>query len=298
MKILLTGSKGQLGQEVEQSGIRAGLDITPMDLPEIDITDYHMLARIFSELRPSIVINAAAYTAVDPAETQKDICYAVNLDGPANLTRLCDKYNARLIHVSTDYVFDGKGNTPYREDDPVSPINVYGHSKAEGEMAVIAGFGKHIVLRTSWLYGRYGKNFVKTMLRMGQEKKEIKVVNDQYGCPTCAYDLAKVIIIIAQQFSEGKSDDSGIYQYSGSGITTWYEFAVSIFQLAGEIGINKIPSVTPIPTSQFPTAAQRPLYTALDCTKIKMSFGVDLNSWKQSLKKTIQQIIEGQSWNC
>jgi dTDP-4-dehydrorhamnose reductase len=297
MKILLTGSKGQLGREVEKSGISAGLDITPMDLPEIDITDSNMLIRIFSELKPSIVINAAAYTAVDPAETQKDICYAVNLDGPANLTRLCDKYNARLIHVSTDYVFDGKGNTPYQEDDPVSPINVYGHSKAEGEKAVIAGSGKHIVLRTSWLYGRYGKNFVKTMLRMGQEKREIKVVNDQYGCPTCAYDLAKVIILIAQQFSEGKSDNSGIYQYSGSGITTWYEFAVSIFQFAGEIGINKIPSVTPIPTSQFPTAAKRPLYTALDCAKIKMSFGVELTPWRHSLKKTIQQIIEDQGRN-
>jgi dTDP-4-dehydrorhamnose reductase len=295
MNILLTGSKGQLGKEVEKLVVNAGLNIIPMDLPEIDITDPDMLNRIFSELKPSIVINAAAYTAVDLAETQKDICYAVNISGPANLTQLCDKYNARLIHISTDYVFDGKGNTPYQEDDPVSPVNVYGHSKSEGEKAVIAGSGKHIVLRTSWLYGRYGKNFVKTMLRMGQEKKEIKVVNDQYGCPTCAYDLAKVILIIVQQFLDGKSYNSGIYQYCGSGITTWYDFAVSIFQFAGEIGLNKLPLVTPIPTSQFPTAAKRPLYTVLDCSKIKTSFGVELYPWKQSLKKTIQQIIESQS---
>jgi dTDP-4-dehydrorhamnose reductase len=296
MKVLLTGSKGQLGQEVEKLGMNAGLDIIPMDLPEIDITDSEMLTQIFSDLKPSIVINAAAYTAVDLAETQKDICYAVNSAGPANLTQLCDKYNARLIHISTDYVFDGKGNTPYQEDDPVSPVNVYGHSKAEGESAVIAGSGKHLVLRTSWLYGRYGKNFVKTMLRMGQEKKVIKVVNDQYGCPTCAYDLAKVIIIIAQQL-ESKSDTWGIYQYCGNGITTWYDFAVSIFQFAGEIGFNKIPVITSIPTSQFPTAAKRPLYTALDCSKTKSSFGVEIYPWRQSLKKTIQQIIESQGWN-
>jgi dTDP-4-dehydrorhamnose reductase len=296
MKVLLTGSKGQLGQEVEKLGMNAGLDIIPMDLPEIDITDSEMLTQIFSDLKPSIVINAAAYTAVDLAETQKDICYAVNSAGPANLTQLCDKYNARLIHISTDYVFDGKGNTPYHEDDPVSPVNVYGHSKAEGESAVIAGSGKHLVLRTSWLYGKYGKNFVKTMLRMGQEKKVIKVVNDQYGCPTCAYDLAKVIIIIAQQL-ESKSDTWGIYQYCGNGITTWYDFAVSIFQFAGEIGVNKIPVITSIPTSQFPTAAKRPLYTALDCSKTKSSFGVEIYPWRQSLKKTIQQIIESQGWN-
>jgi dTDP-4-dehydrorhamnose reductase len=296
MKILLTGSKGQLGQEVEKLSINSGLDIVSTDLPEIDITDSDLLTRIFSDLKPSIVINAAAYTAVDLAETQKETCYAVNLAGPANLTRLCDKYNARLIHISTDYVFDGKGNTPYHEDDPVSPVNVYGHSKADGETAVIAGSGKHIVLRTSWLYGRYGKNFVKTMLRMGQEKKVIKVVNDQYGCPTCAYDLAKVIIIIAHQL-EGKSDNGGIFQYCGNGITTWYDFAVSIFQVAGAIGLNKIPLITPIPTSQFPTAAKRPLYTALDCSKTKSIFGVELNPWRQSLKMTIQQIFESQGWN-
>jgi dTDP-4-dehydrorhamnose reductase len=296
MKVLLTGSKGQLGREVEKLSINAGLNIIPMDLPEIDITDSDMLTRIFSDVNPSIVINAAAYTAVDLAETQKDICYAVNLAGPTYLTRLCDKYNARLIHISTDYVFDGKGNTPYQEDDPVSPVNVYGHSKAEGESAVIAGSGKHLVLRTSWLYGRYGKNFVKTMLRMGQEKKVIKVVNDQFGCPTCAYDLAKAIIIIAQQI-EDKSNNSGIYQYCGNGITTWYDFAVSIFQFAGKIGLNKKPLITPIPTSQFPTTAKRPLYTALDCSKTKRSFGVELNPWRQSLKKTIQQIIETQGWN-
>jgi len=297
MKILLTGSKGQLGREVVKAGINAGLDIISMDLPEIDITDSEKLIRIFSELKPSIVINAAAYTAVDLAETQKNLCYAVNLDGPANLTRLCGKNKARLIHVSTDYVFDGKADKPYREIDPVSPVNVYGHSKAEGEKAVLAGPGQHIILRTSWLYGRYGKNFIKTMLRLGQEKKTIQVVNDQYGCPTCAYDLAEVIIVIAQQLMENQSNNSGIYHYCGNGITTWYEFAISIFQLAGELGLKNMPLVTPITTSQFPTAAKRPLYTALDCSVIGKSFGVELKPWKYSLKKTIHQIIDSQGWN-
>jgi dTDP-4-dehydrorhamnose reductase len=297
MKILLTGSKGQLGQEVQKAGINADLEIVSMDLPEIDITDYENLDRIFSGFKPSIVINAAAYTAVDLAETQKNICYAVNTDGPANLTRLCGKHNARLIHISTDYVFDGKSNTPYRENDPVSPVNVYGHSKAEGEKAVLEGPGKHIIIRTSWLYGRYGNNFVKTMLRLGQEKKSIGVVNDQYGCPTCAYDLAEVIIFIVKCFLEGKSNNSDIYHYCGNGVATWYEFALSIFQIAGELGLSNVPSVTPITTSQFPTAAKRPLYTVLDCSKIKKCFGVELKPWKQSLKKTIHQIVDSQGRN-
>jgi dTDP-4-dehydrorhamnose reductase len=297
MKILLTGSKGQLGQEVQKAGINAGLDIVSMDLPEIDITDYENLDRIFSELKPFMVINAAAYTAVDLAETQKNICHTVNVEGPANLTRLCGKNNAVLIHISTDYVFDGSGNKPYRENDPVSPVNVYGHSKAEGEKVVLVGAGKHIILRTSWLYGRYGKNFVKTMLRLGKEKKSIGVVNDQFGCPTCAYDLAEVIIVIVKRLLGGKSNNSGIYHYCGNGITTWYEFAISIFQIAGELGLNNVPSVTPITTSQFPTAAKRPLYTALDCSKINKSFGVELKPWRQSLKKTIHQIADSQGWN-
>ncbi len=297
MKVLLTGSKGQLGREVEIVGINAGLEIISMDLPEIDITDFEKLDRIFSELKPSIVVNAAAYTAVDLAETQKNICYAVNKYGPENLTKLCYKNKARLIHISTDYVFDGSGNTSYRENDPVSPVNVYGHSKADGEKAVLAGPGKHIILRTSWLYGRYGKNFVKTMLRMGQEKKSIQVVNDQYGCPTCAYDLAEVIIVIVQRLLEGKSNNSAIYHYCGKGITTWYEFAMSIFRIAGELGLSNVPLVTPITTSQFPTAAQRPLYTALDCSEIEKCFGVKLKPWRYSLKKTIHQIIDSQGWN-
>jgi dTDP-4-dehydrorhamnose reductase len=297
MKILLTGSKGQLGQEVEKTGINAGLKIISMDLPELDITDYEKLGKIFSELKPAVVINAAAYTAVDLAETQKNICYAVNQSGPADLTRLCGKNNAHLIHISTDYVFDGRGNRPYREDDPVSPVNVYGHSKAEGEKAVLEGPDKYVILRTSWLYGRYGKNFVKTMLRLAQEKKSIQVVNDQYGCPTCAYDLAEVIVIIARRLLENKSSNAGIYHYCGKGITTWYEFAISIFQIAKELGLSHVPSVIPIDTSQFHTAAKRPPYTALDCSKIEKNFGIKLKPWRQSLEKTIHQIIDNQGWN-
>jgi dTDP-4-dehydrorhamnose reductase len=297
MKILLTGSKGQLGREVEIKGLNAGWDIISMDLPEINIADINNLTRIFSEIKPSIVINAAAYTAVDLAETQKNTCYAVNLKGPANLAQLCSQYNSRLIHISTDYVFNGKGNRPYQEDDPVSPVNVYGYSKAEGEKAVLFGSGDHIVIRTSWLYGRYGKNFVKTMLRMGREKKSIRVVNDQYGCPTCAYDLAEAIIVIAQRLIEKRSNYSGLYHFCGNSIITWYEFAVSIFQFAGELGISDIPVVIPIPTSQFPTAAKRPLYTALDCSKIKKVFEIDVKPWQKSLKKTIHQIITSKDSN-
>ncbi len=297
MKILLTGSLGQLGREIKEVAINSGLDIISMDLPEIDITDSENLRRIFSEVKPSVVVNAAAYTAVDLAETQKNICYAANSDGPANLARLCVKNNAQLIHISTDYVFDGNSKIPYSEDDPVAPINVYGKSKVEGETAVLSTPGRHIILRTSWLYGRYGKNFVKTMLRMGQEKESIQVVNDQYGCPTCAYDLADTIVAVIRWVSEENSNKSGVYHYCGSGITTWYEFAVSIFEIVKELGLKRIPLIKPISTSQYPTAAKRPLYTALDCSKIKKRFGVELKPWKQSLKRTIHQIIDGQSWN-
>ncbi len=298
MTILLVGSRGQLGREVEnKKAARSGSDMVAMDLPEIDITDLAKLSQMFSELKPSIVINTAAYTAVDAAETQADLCYAVNRDGPANLAGLCVKTGATLIHISTDYVFDGSGNTPYHEDDPVSPIGVYGKSKAEGENAVMARTGEHIVIRTSWIYGKYGKNFVKTMLRLAMEKDTLHVVNDQYGCPTCAADLAEAVLMIADFLEKQNGHEGGIYHYCGEGITTWYDFATSIFDIAAELGLAKVPKVVPVSTAQFPTAAKRPLFSALDCSGIEKSFGIGLRPWKQSLKRTIQEMVTRQGWN-
>ncbi|MFO8085835.1 MAG: dTDP-4-dehydrorhamnose reductase, partial [Desulfobacterales bacterium] len=270
MTILLVGSSGQLGREVIEKGkFLFGSEMVAMDLPEIDITEYSKLSDIFYELRPSIVINTAAYTAVDAAETQKDLCYAVNRDGPANLARLCRKSRAALIHISTDYVFNGNIKRPYNEDDPVCPLGIYGTSKAEGEKAVLAESDDCVIIRTSWLYSRHGKNFVKTMLRIAMQKDTIKVVSDQYGCPTCAADLADAVLVIAKALIKKTPQKHCLYHYCGKGITTWYDFAVSIFDIAGRVGLSKIPTVVPISTAQFPTAAKRPVFSALDCSSIE-----------------------------
>lgn len=292
MTILLIGSKGQLGQEIEKKGKTLfESNMVAMDLPEIDITDNRVLEKIFLNLAPSIVINTAAYTAVDLAETEKEICYAANFSGPSNLARLCKRNNATLIHISTDYVFNGKSNTPYGENDPVSPLGVYGESKAEGEKAVLAESDKHIIVRTSWLYGRYGKNFVKTMLRMGKEKDTLRVVSDQYGCPTCAADLAEAVLTVTGSLMNGMVPNRGIYHYCGEGVTTWYDFAVAIFDIAVELGFGPAPAIVPIPTEEYPTPAKRPDYSALDCTRIKRDFGIITFPWQKSLRKTIRDIL-------
>jgi dTDP-4-dehydrorhamnose reductase len=292
MTILLVGSSGQLGREVIEKGkVLFGSEMVAMDLPEIDITEFSKLSDIFYGLSPSIVINTAAYTAVDAAETQKDLCYAVNRDGPANLARLCRKSRAALIHISTDYVFDGKSKRPYSEDDPVCPLGIYGASKAEGEKAVLAESDNCVIIRTAWLYSRHGKNFVKTMLRVAMEKDTIKVVSDQYGCPTCAADLADAVLVITEALKKKAPPKRCLYHYCGKGITTWYDFAVSIFDIAGRAGLSKLPTVVPISTAQFPTAAKRPVFSALDCSSIEEDYGIKPRPWKQSLTSTIQNLM-------
>ncbi len=295
MTILLIGAKGQLGRELDLKGKALfGSDMTAMDLPEIDITDYSALADIFTRLAPSVVINASAYTAVDVAESQKELCFAVNRDGPAHLAKLCRKHQASLIHISTDYVFDGKAGRPYREDDPVSPIGVYGRSKAEGEKAVLTESGPHAVVRTSWLYGRYGNNFVKTMLRLAKQKDVIQVVSDQYGCPTSAADLAEAVLAMTDSVLKKKAFSHSVYHYCGEGITTWYDFAVAIFDISVRLGLKNIPAIKPITTAQFPTAAKRPAFSALDCSSIEKDFSIRLRPWRESLTRMLQDVVTSQ----
>ncbi len=298
MSLMLIGSKGQLGREVHRKCVSRGVPLVAVDLPEVDITDFSRVERLFEESRPSIAINAAAYTAVDLAESESRACYAVNRDGPLNLARACAEGDIPLIHISTDYVFDGKAGSPYRENDPVRPLGVYGRSKAEGERAVASGCRKHVVVRTAWLYGVFGKNFVKTMLRAGMERDCLKVVNDQFGCPTCAADLADAVLAVCASVAEeteGKKDGKpwGVYHYCGKGIATWYELAKEVFEIWRGLGAGKIPELIPISTSEYPTAAERPRFSALDCSGMERTFGVRQVPWRDSLRKTVEEIIAG-----
>lgn len=291
MKLLIIGSKGQLGSELVRKCKKNNFSFLALDLPEFNITDMSQVEKTLDDFKPSIIINASAYTNVDEAETDSKIAFSVNSDGPANLAVSCDKNRIPIIHVSTDYVFDGTKSQPYFESDPVSPLGVYGKSKEEGESKLRSILKQHIIVRTSWLYGTYGNNFVKTMLRLGNEKEIIKVVSDQYGCPTCAADLAEAVVDISKIIAQNFKIIWGTYHYCGLGITTWHKFAKTIFEIASQYQNYKVSSVDAITTAQYPTRTKRPAFSALDCGLIKKHFGINTKPWQESLKKTIKRML-------
>ncbi|MGE0083130.1 MAG: dTDP-4-dehydrorhamnose reductase [Desulfococcaceae bacterium] len=290
MNIMITGSKGQLGWELMRQG--RDFNLLGLDLPELDITRPENIAECAKDFQPDLLINAAAYTNVDKSESDVQTAFAVNKDGAANLADFCKKRNIPLIHISTDFVFDGKKTSPYLETDPVSPLGVYGKSKADGEEVVRKGLKEHIIIRTAWLYGVHGHNFVKTMIRLVQEREELGVVADQHGCPTCAADLAEAVLRVAQQICSDKDISWGTYHYCGKGIITWHGFTEKILELARPYFSIRTQKVNAINTAQYPTPARRPAYSALDCTRIRENFGVETKDWKESLKNTIVQIAE------
>jgi len=292
MKILITGSKGQLGWELCRHGSAGGFDIIPLDLPEFDITQPDIVKGVVSKSKASVVINAAAYTAVDKAESEPEMAYAVNRHGPAYLALACNEEKIPLIHISTDYVFDGNKKGPYFETDAVCPLGVYGKSKAAGEVEVRKQLREHIILRTSWLYGLHGQNFVKTMLRLGAERKVIRVVSDQNGCPTYAADLADAIMSIAEHILRGKSTAWGIYHYCGRGETTWHGFAETVFDLARRYDTLAVKKVEAIPTSEYPTPARRPANSVLDCSLIEKTFGLARKPWTETLAVMISRYYQ------
>ncbi len=292
MKIIIIGAKGQLGQELVSQSNDFSFEILGVDLPQLDITDIAQVESTITNFQPSLVINAAGYTNVDQAETEPGLAFAVNRDGPANLAVVCARSDIPLIHISTDYVFDGQKGSPYIEADPVSPLDTYGKSKAGGENKVSLNLKKHIILRTSWLYGVQGHNFVKTMLKLGQKKETIRVVDDQFGSPTCAADLAEVVLTLAAIIQEQPEINWGTYHYCGRGITTWYRFANAIFELARPYGSIITSRVEPITTAEYPTRAKRPPFSALDCSLINKYFGINTKPWQESLKITINRILE------
>ena len=268
---LITGCKGQLGTELSKllpNAICADIDV-------LDITDEKAVEDFVRENNIDVIINCAAYTAVDKAESDIDLAEKINIFGPKNLA----KTGAKIIHISTDYVFDGTNHKPYQPDEKTNPVSVYGKTKRNGELAVLENTEIAVIIRTAWLYSEYGNNFVKTMRRLGAEKAEINVVSDQIGSPTYAADLANAIVKIIPQMNK---ENSGIYHFTNEGICSWYDFAKEIMEMSGLKCLVK-----PIKSSQYPTAAARPFYSVLDKDKIKSVFGININHWKDSLKKCI-----------
>jgi dTDP-4-dehydrorhamnose reductase len=291
MRVMITGVNGQLGWELSRQVGRTNMEPILFDRDGLDISDQSMVARIFAVEKPDLLINAAAYTKVDLAESQPDTAFTVNRDAPGYLAQCCATAGIPMIHISTDYVFDGSRSDAYPESFPLSPIGVYGRSKAEGEGLVQKYLDRYLIVRTSWVYGIHGQNFVKTMLRHGREKDRIGVVSDQAGSPTSATDLAEALLLLASQIEEKKDIRWGIYHYCGQGITTWFDFARAIFDAAHLFGYPHTPLVAPIPTADYPTAVKRPAFSALDCRLISQYFGIIPRPWKESLIEVLKEIL-------
>jgi dTDP-4-dehydrorhamnose reductase len=290
--IIITGHKGMLGSDLLPLLINAGFDAVGLDVDELDITNAEDVLKHFKDVKPDLVINCAAYTAVDKAESDIDAAFAVNRDGPRNLAHACRDFNIPLIHISTDYVFDGTISTAYCEDDPVNPLGVYGESKWEGEECIRANLDRHIIIRTAWLYGVNGNNFVKTMIRLSKERNEIRVVSDQYGCPTWTGDLADAIVKVSEKIlKDSDGTPWGTYHYSGAGKTTWYDFTKAIVANKDrKEPTGKSVKVMPIPSCEYPTPTKRPECSALDCTKIIKNFDIRPRSWGEALELMFEEL--------
>lgn len=287
--VLVTGGSGQLASALAMS---AGVPVVRVGRPDFDFDRPDSIAAAFATASPWLVVNAAAYTAVDAAETDAEAAYRANRDGPERLAQLCAAAGVPLIHISTDYVFDGAKGTPYIEADPVAPQGVYGASKLAGEASVLARCPHTIVLRTSWVYSAVGRNFVLTMLNLAKTRDHLRVVADQVGCPTAAGDLAAAILAIATRIrAEGwQQRFGGVFHAAGSGWTSWHGLACAVFEEAGRHGAP-IPQVDPIPAAEYPTKAKRPADSRLDCSKLATVFNVTLPSWRPSLARTIDTIF-------
>jgi dTDP-4-dehydrorhamnose reductase len=279
-----------LAQELLPCLQQAGFSVVGRGRPGLDLTQKASIHAVFEEVRPDICINTAAYTAVDKAESDAAGAFAVNRDGVARLAEACRAVDMPLIHLSTDYVFAGTASRPYREEAPTAPLGIYGRSKWEGEEAVRVGHRKHLIVRTAWLYGHHGSNFVKTMLRLARERQVLRVVHDQHGCPTWSRDLAGALTVMCQRLAHAQEADFwGTYHFCNAGQTTWYDFACAIFAEASSSETLRVERVEPIPTTAYPTPAQRPAYSVLDCSKIQAVFGVTPRLWRDSLHNCMQE---------
>jgi len=292
MKILLLGSGGQLGRELVRQGAKGNFDIVAMSQRDVNITVQSQLRSAMASSTFDCVINAAAYTSVDTAENQLNTANSVNRDGAAYVAEVAHAYSLPLIHFSTDYVFDGHKDNPYSPGDPVNPINAYGKSKEAGECEIRRRAREHVILRTSWLYGVQGENFVRTMLNLAQTQELIKVVNDQFGCPTSAANLADATLQIAQKIVTRRSHiDWGTYHYCGKGKTNWYEFAKFVFETALP-DAERRPSLVGISSAEYFQAAQRPKNSILDCSTTREKFGIQQIWWKSSVDNVVKELLQ------
>ena len=291
MKILIAGAQGQVGKELVTIAKACGHEVIAASRGDLDVTKEAGVIAFIIEHQPDIVINAAAYTAVDKAEKEQDIAYEINSNGAKNLAIACSKQKIPLLHISTDYVFDGSKAEPYSESDKVSPLGVYGDSKWQGEQAVRQQLVEHIILRVAWVFGAQGNNFVKTMLRLGKERDELNVVADQFGGPSSAKNIAETLMTLAERYQKDKNLQWGTYHYCGMPKTNWYDFAKEIFKQAKEKGlISKTIQVNAITTAEYPTPAKRPSNSMLDCEKIKNTFAIEMPNWKEALKEVVKKV--------
>lgn len=287
MKILVTGRDGQVAQSLAER--HGGHELVFAARPDLDLADPASIERTVAAVNPALVISAAAYTAVDKAEDEPDLAMAVNGEGPGVLARAAAKIGAPVIHLSTDYVFDGSLDRPWREDDVVAPLGVYGATKLAGEQAVAASGATHAILRTAWVYSPFGANFVRTMLRLAETRDALTVVEDQFGCPTSALDIADGIMAVAAGLKDGRGAN-GIYHLAGTGETHWADFARAIFAESARRG-GPVAEVTGIPSSGYPTRATRPANSRLDCTRMAQTFGYRAPRWEESLVLVMRRLL-------
>lgn len=287
-RILLTGITGQVGQELQQTLAALG-EVVSIGRDRVDFSQPEAVQQVMETVQPAIVINAAAYTAVDQAESEPELATLVNATSPGILAKAANRIDAGLIHISTDYVFDGTQSSPYLETDATNPLGVYGSTKLAGEEAVRRACDRHFIIRTAWVYGAKGKgNFVKTMLRLGAAREELRVVTDQIGAPTWSNDLAAAIAQLVPQLA---ADTAGTYHYTNSGVCSWYDFAIAIFEEAQQLGFPlKIQRVIPITTPEYPTPAKRPAFSVLSLKKISALLGTHPPYWRQSLREMLREL--------
>lgn len=287
IKILVAGGNGQVGQNLAKYGPKFHVQIIALPHSELDITEPDSIHKAFSEIQPDLVINAAAYTAVDQAESEPENAFKINQEGPYNLSKACLFFDIPLLHISTDYVFDGESNQPYNENDLVNPQGVYAKSKEAGEQSVRNTLKKHIILRTSWVFSVEGNNFVKTMLRLAENNDSLSIVHDQIGGPTSADSIAKTLLEVATRCQNFKEEEWGTYHFCGTPYVTWHDFALEIFKEANNSTGLQIPKLRPISSAEFPTAAVRPKNSRLCNTKLEKLLGTPSISWFIDMKNVI-----------
>ncbi|MEZ9133030.1 dTDP-4-dehydrorhamnose reductase [Vibrio breoganii] len=284
MKVLVTGSNGQVGHCLVTQ-LQGKVDLLAVDRDELDITNQNDVKAVVSQFKPDFIINAAAHTAVDKAEEEEELSFSINRDGPKYLAEAAADFGGTILHISTDYVFPGNKDGLYREDDLTGPLGVYGRSKLAGEQVIAEENDKYIILRTAWVFGEHGNNFVKTMLRLGKDRDALNIVGDQYGGPTYAGDIANALILIMNQLSTEKDVAKyGVYHFSGAPHVNWYEFANVIFEEAEKNNLLEAPKLTSITTDMYPTPAARPSNSKMDCSKIEEVFSIKPSDWQLALQ--------------